>query len=320
MESLFKFQGLAIYLQCENILFSMLEEYLESLCKGQTQLELNPLMLELKLVDSPPSFPADAKLEIKGPLVNIYSCKGKGIFFAAEEGSIIYLNIEERKATGFITKNILNILIELLSLVGGPLTEMLKAEGFYFLHAAALSINNTGFLFTGDGGCGKTTTALSLLSKGYKYVSDDSLVFRDIDGEIIVYPLYRTFNLDQDLCDRFHEILRDDDLIIPEGMKLSVEVSDIFPGSFIQNLKPDFIIFPKITSDKNSRLSTLSQMEIYKRLLSQIILAVDQDTAKLQLEVLGKLVRQISGFELLSGKDIYEEPGKVYTLISTTIH
>ncbi len=170
-------------------------------------------------------------------------------------------------------------------------------------------------MFSGDGGCGKTTTALSLVYEGFKYVSDDALFLEELNGEIIVHPFYKKFNIDQDLAERFPDVARGKNLPIPEGSKVSVDISQIFPGSSIPYLRPDVIIFPKITSNGKSQLYPLNQMEAYKRLLKQTVLAVDQEVSRNQLKALEKLVKQTLGFELLSGRDIYKDPKRVISLI-----
>jgi hypothetical protein len=56
-------------------------------------------------------------------------------------------------------------------------------------------------------------------------------------------------------------------------------------------------------------------MEVYRRLLKQTILAVDKEVLRNHLKALEKLVKQTLGFELLSGRDIYEDPKKLTNLI-----
>jgi len=309
-------QGLNIHLLCENSLHLLISNYFNSLYRGKKRFVIKPLEFELNLyiVEEPPPIPANSVQAIKAPSVTSYS-NGKEIYFTLKDGSIICLDPITRNAKGFLKKEILNDSIGLFSLIGAPLGETLKYHGLYFLHSAALYGNGMACMVSGDGGCGKTTTALSLVYEGFKYVSDDALFLEELNGEIIVHPLSKNFHLDQDLAERFPDITRGKNLPIPEGTKVSVDISQIFPGSFIPYLRPNVIIFPKITSNGKSQLYPLNQMEVYKRLLKRTILAVDKEVSRNQLKALEKLVKQTLGFELLSGRDIYKDPKRVISLI-----
>lgn len=307
-------QGVRIQIVCENRLQLSLSNYFNSLYEGKRRQEIAPLKFEIYVVEEPPPLPADSIQAIKSPSITSYS-NGKEIYFVSKDCSIVWLNLITKNAKGFLKKEILNDLIELHSLIGSPFVETLKYHGLYFLHSAALHCNGVGYLISADGGCGKTTTSLSLVREGFKYVSDDSLFFEELNGKIIVHPLYTNFHIDQDLAERFPEVARGKNLTIPEGIKVSVDISQIFLGSFIPRLRPDVIIFPKLTSNGESQLYTLSQMEVYRRLLKQTVLAVDKEVSRNQLKALEKLVKQTVGFELLSGRDIYEDPKGLLPLI-----
>lgn len=312
--SSYSVRGVSVHVLCDDQLDLPISSYFNSLYMGKRRYDIKPLEFKLYIVEEPPPVPTNSVQAIKAPYVTSYS-DGKEIYFTSEDGSIICLNPDTRGARGFLKKEILNDSLMLPSLIGASLTEALKYNGLYFLHSAALYGNGVGFLISGDGGCGKTTTSLSLVREGFKYVSDDSLFFEELNGEIVICPLYTSFHIDQDLVERFPEVAIGKNLPIPEGIKISVDISQIFPGSFIPYIRPDVIIFPKINSNLESQLHPISRMEVYRKLLKQTILTADKAVSKNQLKALEKLVKQTVGFELLSGRDIYEDPKKVISLI-----
>lgn len=312
--SLYSVHGVGVYVLCEDRLGLPLASYFNSLYRGKRRSDIKPLEFKLYIVEEPPPIPTNSVQAVKAPFVTSYS-DGKEVYFASEDGSIICLNPDTRDARGFLKREILNDSLMLPSLIGASLTEALKYNGLYFLHSAALYGNGMGFLISGDGGCGKTATSLSLVRGGFGYVSDDSLFFEELNGEIVVSPLYTSFHIDQDLVERFPEVAIGKSLPIPEGIKISVDISQAFPGSFIPYIRPDVIIFPKINSDSESQLHPISRIKAYRRLLKQTILAADKAVSKNQLKALEKLVKQTVGFELLNGRDIYEDPKRVISLI-----
>lgn len=315
MKSSHLVQGVRVDVLCENLLEPFISSCFNSLYRGEERFDIKPLEFELYVVEKPPSVPAGSIQMSKTPFVTSFS-DNKEIYITSEDGSIICLSSNKRGAKGFVRKETLNDPIRLSSLVGMSVVEILKYHNLYFLHSAALYSDGTGYLISGDGGCGKTTISLSLVRGGFKYVSDDSLFIKELNGEIVVYPLYTRFHIDSDLAERFPDMVRGKNLRIPDGIKVSVDISQTFPGSFIPYMRPDVIIFPKTYSQGESQLHPISRIEVYRRLLKQTVLGADKVVSRNQIRALEKLVKQTVGFELLSGRDVYEAPEKIIGIIS----
>jgi hypothetical protein len=307
-------QGIEINLSVENYLSFLVLDYFQPLYQGELVKDVKPINFELCVVKDLPPVPANSVRAINSPVITVYGNNGK-IYFSSKSGSIICLDPTIRKARGLFKKEIIKNPGEFFSLLGSSIVEILKYYGLYFLHAAAIFVNKAAYLVSGDGGCGKTTIALSLIREGFHYVSDDSLFLRDSDKGIIVSPMYKHFHIDQDLAQRFPEISAGRTLGIPEGTKVPIDVSNFFPDSFMPFLRPDVLIFPNMTSNRISALNQVTQTESYRRLLKQTVLAVDNDISRDQLRMLEGLVKQTRGFELLSGRDIYEDPKILINLL-----
>ena len=73
------------------------------------------------------------------------------------------------------------------------LDEKLAAETR--VHGVLLDIYGIGILITGDSGIGKSETALELIKRGHRMISDDAVDFREIDREIIGYCPSITFGM-----------------------------------------------------------------------------------------------------------------------------
>lgn len=310
----FLIQGLTVNLHCEKDLFLYLSEYFSSLCQGNICPETEALDLELKICNTPYPLPHDAVKAIKGPSITYYS-QGDKLYFISSDASLIILDPVHRAAKGFLTYDILNKPLDFFQFVSEPLAEMLKYKGLYFLHAAALCGGGISVLVSGASGCGKTTTSLSLVANGFKYVSDDTLFIEKLNNEVTVYPLYKSFNIDQDIARRFPQIFKNEKKSISGKIKIPIDISKIIPDSHISSTKPDVILFPKIVSSTKSKIRPIGHLEVYKRLLNQIILAIDKNVATKQLNALEFLVKQTKGFELLSGKDMYENPGAILNFL-----
>jgi len=311
---LFVIQDLSVEILCEETAYSLVSNYFESICYRKINRKMKPLRLELHILDEPPSIPSDSVRGIQGPSVTTHA-RGNDIYLASLDGSLIHLDTVERKSKAYLKEAILTDTEKFFSLLGQLLVEALRYNDLHFLHAAALHSNGLGLLFSGDGGCGKTTNSLGLIQSGFHFVSDDSIFLENKDGKVIVHPLYKAFHIDRDVSRRFPELTEGTNHCIPPDNKLAIDVSQIYSGRFISTMTPNIIIFPKITFDAKSDIYPLTQIEVYSRLLTQIILAPQKTIVKKHLKLLEKLVTQTTGFELMTGKDVYEDPSKLIELI-----
>ena len=292
-----------------------MSSYLNTLSNGESHLRIDHLELHLDVLQESSQIPNDAVQAIKSPSITFYS-KGSSIYLSSIDGSLVHLDPIDRKSRGYLSKEILNDTERLFSLITATLVKMLEYHSIHFLHAAALESHGVGFLISGDGGCGKTTTSLSLLRAGFKYLSDDSLFFTDVHDRIEVYPLSNKLHIDKDLSRRFPELMNGKKQPIPEKTKLPVDVSEIYPGSFITHMTPNVIIFPKITLHDKTKIHPLEQIQAYNKLLTQTILSFDKNIAEKQLKILQKLVSKTLSYELFSGKDVYKNPSLLIDVIS----
>lgn len=310
-------QGVNIRLSCDHRLHSRISNYFNFYYRGETPRLIKPVLYELSVVEIPPEIPAEAVRVLTSPHVTCFR-HGKIIYYASEDGSVVNLDTVSRKIEGHLRERVLDNTITLYGLVGGPLADILKYDSLYSLHSAALCHKGTGYLFSGDSGSGKTTSTLGLVANGFKYASDDVVLLEELNGEVIANSLTSTFNVDRMLGARFPGIVKEKDLPAGPGPKITVNIEQVLPGSFVPRLRPDVIVSLKIIPDGKSRIQPLKQAEVFSRLLNQTVLAADKEVSQNHIKTLGKLARQARGFELLSGRDVYEDPGRLVDLISET--
>ncbi|MBI5664181.1 MAG: hypothetical protein HZC49_03680 [Nitrospirae bacterium] len=310
-------QGVNIRLRCDQRLHSRISNYFDFYYKGEPRQSIKSVLYELSIVKSPPAIPAEAVRVFHDREVSCY-LSGKHIYYASEDGSVMRLDPVSRIVKGDLRENILDNPIILYTLAGAPFADILKYDSLYSLHSSALYHNGTGYLFSGDSGSGKTSAALGLVAHGFKYVSDDVVLLEEVKGEIIAHSLTKTFNIDRLLGSRFPGIVKEENLPSESGAKVTVNIEQVVPGSFVPRLRPDVMIFLKITSNGKSRIDPLNQFEVFRALLKQTLLAADKEVSQNQIQTLGKLVRQVRGFELLRGRDICEDPTCLIKLLAET--
>ncbi len=66
------------------------------------------------------------------------------------------------------------------SVLGVPLGYLLQNNDFQVLHGSAVTENNLGYAFIGKSGIGKSSIALSLINKGFKLLTEDLCIIKDM--------------------------------------------------------------------------------------------------------------------------------------------
>jgi hypothetical protein len=95
----------------------------------------------------------------------------------------------------------------ILALMKPLLREVLATKGHYLLHAAAvISEGNIGALLVGQGGAGKTTTALSFVRLGGKIISDDTVTLTSQEGRVVAHRSLKAFSVSQKTVEFFKEL------------------------------------------------------------------------------------------------------------------
>ena len=133
------------------------------------------------------------------------------------------------------------------------------AKGHDFIHAASVSWNNQAILFPGASGHGKTTFSLRLLSRGFKFLSDDVTCLNRRTG--MVEPFPRAARLDE-------QSLRLLGIPSSHGVETSsleegetewlLDVGSAFPDSYSGSAELQFIVFLKGFAER-TRLESVPQ-------------------------------------------------------------
>tara|TARA_B100000963_G_scaffold361226_1_gene395613 strand:- start:118 stop:966 length:849 start_codon:yes stop_codon:yes gene_type:complete len=66
------------------------------------------------------------------------------------------------------------------SILGVPLGYLLQNNDFQVLHGSAVTKNNQGYAFIGKSGIGKSSIALALINKGFKLLTEDLCIIKDM--------------------------------------------------------------------------------------------------------------------------------------------
>ena len=219
-------------------------------------------------------------------------------------------DVRAGRAWGCLSEELLGVSRYIFSdLLLAPLMEMLKYRGLYGLHAACLTKNGGGYLFPGAAGSGKTTIGLSLVKQGFQYLADDKVLLRDEGNGIAALAFTRRFNINPDIGRHYTELGFLEDLPpLPKSVKRPLDISRVYPNTFVPCCSPKVVVHLERTSDFKSRVLRLSSTESFTRLVHQTVLSLQKETAMRQLRLLGDLVHDTESYLLADKQFTYKSP------------
>lgn len=192
-----------------------------------------------------------------------------------------------------------------------PLMEMLRHEGFFYLHAAGVvaprqsgsDSEGAGYLFPGQSLDGKSTITRILVSHGFQYLSDDSLLLTREEPP----PQRQGGKRVRALA------FPEGDLPSPQGKRPGADLpspkQEDFPeGAFTPAATPGFLLFPEIVPEPQSTISPISPLEAACRLIrSSPLVMMDPSLAPSHMKILTDLAEHSSSFSLKMGRDLLQK-------------
>jgi hypothetical protein len=196
------------------------------------------------------------------------------------------------------------------------LVELLKRNGLYTVHATALEYQGRGVLIPGYSGQGKTTSFLSLLRSGFRYLSDDFPLLRDQGAhmELLAFPM--KIDVTDRTIEFFPELRNAAPGILQQGVyKKNFQAEDLYEDSIGRSCTPAMILFPHVVDMPHSCLEPLAKSRALEAIMPQALLVYDQYVARCEFQAMAKLVQQVDCYRLHFGRDILELPNLIIPLL-----
>ena len=186
----------------------------------------------------------------------------------------------------------------------------LRRFGIFELHSAGMvhPESEKCVLIIGPSGRGKSTLAVQLAMAGWPYLSDDELLLSLVDGEVEVRGFRRFFAVNGAAAAGVASS--------NEALKTCFEPDAVFTSGRWPKASPGVLLFTSVSGERNTHLRKLTQAESMARLIRACPWATyDRSIASANLEVLSRLARQTSAFDLHAGRDLLT-PGYASDLLS----
>ncbi len=194
------------------------------------------------------------------------------------------------------------------------LSELLRSQGLFPVHAAALSLDGRGLLVAGRSGSGKSTLALALLRAGFGFLGDDTCFVRAEPGGMTVYA----FPDEIDVADATVRMFPELEPLLerprrPGAAKRPLLPEEVYPVDFVLHCRPDILLFP-VRERGTSRLEPMSATAALLELAPGILLT-HRTRAQAHLDALGTLVAGSRCFRLFAGQDFEALPERLAGLL-----
>lgn len=188
-----------------------------------------------------------------------------------------------------------------------PVMELLRQNGVYAHHAAAVSLNGRGLLIVGKSGQGKTTLSVDLLSNGFDFLADDRCFLREGEQGVEVIGFYEPIRYFSDNVKHIHSIeeaTRNQNLPRLSNDKSQLDLSLIYRNRIIDKSTLAGLVFPQYSpQETTSRVEKIPSGESLITLLPLTMVCFDRETSKTHFKFTAKLVATVPSIKLIMGQD-----------------
>ena len=192
-----------------------------------------------------------------------------------------------------------------------------ETKGCQLVHAAAVGSEAGAVLISGKGGLGKSTTALSCLSKGLNYVGDDYVVVQ-LDPFPRVHSLYCTAKLNWDQMarfPRFADLIRNHDSL--ESEKAVMYLYPEMHGQIARSLPLRTILTPRISGGRQTELGAISAPAL-QRAVAFTTMSQLPHAGHHTYQFINRLIERLPGLQLALGNNLDSIADTIVTLLTNS--
>jgi hypothetical protein len=194
------------------------------------------------------------------------------------------------------------------------LSAWLEDHGVQFIHSGLIREREKGILFVGNGGAGKSTSSISCLRAGMKYLGDDFIGLGVDEGRFVGYGLYASCLLNEHHLQRFPDLaalgLRPNHA---HEHKCVLYLADAFADRICERSEIDAIALPRVVDSESTTFRRASPADTLKAIAPTSVMYLTRPT-RAAFERLVDLVQRTPGYWLELGRRVDLIPDAVHAL------
>ncbi len=191
-----------------------------------------------------------------------------------------------------------------------------KRADLNIFHAGCVANYEHAVLFVGQGGKGKSTSAIQCLSGGLNYLGDD-YVLVNLKNTPIAYSIYCSGKLHAHHLKNFPALTEiTNPGIVDIDNKPIIYLNDLFKDQMTVSSPIKAIVVPNITSANNSFITRISPFEALKALAPSTIIQLDLGSNNV-LSKMADLTKKTACYRLDLGTNLEGIAPEIKSLLST---
>jgi len=180
--------------------------------------------------------------------------------------------------------------------------EFLEKKERLLLHAAAvLGPGDVGMMFVAASGGGKTTTALSLVRRGAKLISDDLLVIEAAGTDSTVYGIPKPLNIRRGTLDAFEELSAGTCARRSPGGDIAIRPQTVYGENCLAASAPIAFVFFLKLSGAEPAVRPLTAAEAMERIIQSHLFTETQKVGPRSIVTLCEFIGRAQVYELQTG-------------------
>jgi hypothetical protein len=192
----------------------------------------------------------------------------------------------------------------------------MRLQGIQLVHASSVGTEQGSVLIVGRGGSGKSTTALTCLSRGMHYLGDDMVLIKSKPSPH-AYNLYNSAKADVNTLGKLSQLrIYFSPFQAAHNDKSLLLLNDAHLNQIAKRSPIQAIMIPKIRESQHTEIAKASPIDGLKAIAPSTVLMLSEAGSK-DLSVISEVVKQVPVFNLYLGKHLEEIPEVILSLLGS---
>ena len=176
-----------------------------------------------------------------------------------------------------------------------------KHSDMHLVHAAAVGWGGEGVLVVGRGGRGKSTFAVTCLTEGLDFVSDDYTLL-SASGPLEAMPLYSCVGLRQDMWAKLPQLGQ------PTTMVLGKPLFEIPGHRYCPRMTIKAVVMPLVAGDEEPSIYPIAKSNAMAQLISSTASQLEFRHDAAQIQKLSMRLANLPVYEMRMSTDLKKNP------------
>ncbi len=182
---------------------------------------------------------------------------------------------------------------------------------FQPVHSACVSRENRGVLIVGQGGSGKSTTALACLQANFDYLGDDFILADSASAT--AFSLYNVAKIDEN-SQHFFQGFGDYRNLPGDDEKVQLYLTEQLPEQMAKQTSIKAILVPKVVNSASTEFHALSHQDVLQALAPSTLELLNSNGSR-AFQKMARMCRNIPGYAMHLSRDMAEIPNSIAQLL-----